>query len=897
MSRSTPSRCGALAGILIAVTCGVRAASAQEGPARGQAPSGEREQGTTREAGPGARAPGDDAALEVRPPELIDAVEAAYPEAARAAGEEGSVVLRLTIDAEGRVTRAEVATPAGRGFDEAAQEAALRFRFTPARRGDRSVASRILYRVDFRLPAAAPEAAAPEAAVPAGPAANAGVASAGVVSTGIASAGGASTGIANAGVPNAGVAAAAPAAGPSAAAPPAIEVQVRGASEAERLRQSAQAVQVIETVEAKKQSADLGEVLSRAEGVGVRRLGGLGSDARFSLNGLTEDRIRFFLDGVPLDLAGHTFGVANVPVNLIDRVEIYRGVVPLRFGADALGGAVNLVTDRDTRGSRASASYQVGSFGTYRLTLSARHTHEPSGLFARASGFLDRAKNDYPIDVMEPDPESGRLAPARARRFHDGYLAGGADAEVGVVRRPWADRLLLRGFYVAHDKEVQHGTLVDIRQGRVVSPPFGEVAFGRQTGGAVLRYAQPFFGKVRLDALAGYSYVRTPFLNVATCTYDWSGRCVERPYRGEFEDTANDQSVHQHTAFARINATWTPAPGHLLRFGLSPTRVTRTGRNLVVAEPEKDPLTATRDLWSGVAGVEHEVRPFEGRLENIAFAKVYLQGVRTREILPSGLLGDVDRTVHRMGAGDSLRFRFTDALYAKASYEYATRLPTPEELFGDGGLIVWNLHLEPEVSHNVNVGVTLERAETAAGHLRLSANGFGRFTEDLITLRRHLGFSKYGNTLSARSVGVESSAGWTSPGDWLSLDGHVTWQDFREGSTGARIQNQPYLFGGASARAQWPGIAATGDVLSLTWYADYVHAFFVGPEDHGAAHSKAEIPSQLVHTLALTYEVTRGGRTVSSTVEVQNLTDEKAFSFYGVQRPGRAAYAKLALSL
>src|SRR5690606_11763730 len=118
-----------------------------------------------------------------------------------------------------------------------------------------------------------------------------------------ASAGGASTGIANAGVPNAGVTTAAPAAGPSAAAPPAIEVQVRGASEAERLRQSAQAVQVIETVEAKKQSADLGEVLSRAEGVGVRRLGGLGSDARFSLNGLTEDRIRFFLDGVPLDLA------------------------------------------------------------------------------------------------------------------------------------------------------------------------------------------------------------------------------------------------------------------------------------------------------------------------------------------------------------------------------------------------------------------------------------------------------------------------------------------------------------------------------------------------------------------------------------------------------------------
>ncbi|WP_155797942.1 energy transducer TonB, partial [Sorangium cellulosum] len=151
MFRRPPSRGGALAGILALALCGVRAASAQDARAGEQAPAGDRDQGATPEAGPGARAPGDAAALEVHPPELLDAAEAAYPESARAAGEEGSVVLRLTIDAEGRVTGAEVATPAGRGFDEAAQEAALRFRFTPARRGDRSVASRILYRVDFRL--------------------------------------------------------------------------------------------------------------------------------------------------------------------------------------------------------------------------------------------------------------------------------------------------------------------------------------------------------------------------------------------------------------------------------------------------------------------------------------------------------------------------------------------------------------------------------------------------------------------------------------------------------------------------------------------------------------------------------------------------------------------------
>ena len=64
------------------------------------------------------------------------------------------------------------------------------------------------------------------------------------------------------------------------------------------------------------------------------------------------------------------FGIANVPVNLIERVEIYRGVVPIRFGADALGGAVNLVSDQpaDRRppGARqpTAAPCRVGSVWT-----------------------------------------------------------------------------------------------------------------------------------------------------------------------------------------------------------------------------------------------------------------------------------------------------------------------------------------------------------------------------------------------------------------------------------------------------------------------------------------------------------------------------------------------------
>src|SRR5690606_12838558 len=75
-----------------------------------------------------------------------------------------------------------------------------------------------------------------------------------------------------------------------------LEVTVQGPSERERLRRSAQAVQVIDTEEAKREAADLGEVLARSKGGGVQRSGGLGSGERLSLGGLSGDQVRFFLD-------------------------------------------------------------------------------------------------------------------------------------------------------------------------------------------------------------------------------------------------------------------------------------------------------------------------------------------------------------------------------------------------------------------------------------------------------------------------------------------------------------------------------------------------------------------------------------------------------------------------
>ncbi|HEY0868980.1 MAG TPA: TonB family protein, partial [Acidothermaceae bacterium] len=89
------------------------------------------------------------------PPKLLTFVDAAYPVAAKAAGRQANVDLEITIDATAKVTDVRVVAPAGDGFDEAAVEAARRFVFAPARRGDRAIPARIRYRYVFELAAEA----------------------------------------------------------------------------------------------------------------------------------------------------------------------------------------------------------------------------------------------------------------------------------------------------------------------------------------------------------------------------------------------------------------------------------------------------------------------------------------------------------------------------------------------------------------------------------------------------------------------------------------------------------------------------------------------------------------------------------------------------------------------
>jgi vitamin B12 transporter len=822
-------------------------------PARAQVPSpaaGNTPQVETRNA---------ESTRQIEAPALLEFVEAWYPPEALARRLEARVVLALVIDAQGAVTEANVTEPAGYGFDEAALDAVRRFRFVPAKRAGQPMASRILYAYEFRLPA---EASVTPAVTPMP-------------------------------LPKAPRAPAiAPASRPTARpADESVEVTVRGQSTAQRVRESAQAVTVVETEDARRESADLGELLARTQGVGVQRAGGLGSESRFSLNGLDDDQIRFFVDGVPLELMGYPFGFENVPVNFVERIDVYQGVVPIRLGADALGGAVELITERNVAGTHAAGSFQAGSFGTVRATVGARHLHESTGWFVSGEGFVDSAKNDYYVDVEVPN-EQGELSVVRVPRFHDGYRAAGANVEAGFVRRKWANRLLLRGFVTDFEKELQHNVLMTV--------PYGEVRYGGASRGLTARYENTF-GPLGVTAIAGFARNRWDYVDVADCVYDWFGRCgLTRRDAGERGD-ARDQSLWDDTIYARVQGQWRFSPEHTLRVALSPTSFGRTGQERRLPDPDaRDPLTARRDLVSAVDAVDYELDLFEDRLENVAFFKHYLQLLRAERSLPGNVFERLSRSTSEFGAGDALRLRFAPFLYAKASYEWAANLPRPDQIFGNGSQIVDNLELLPERSHNANLSLSFALPDTRAGGFDANVNLFLRDVENLIVLLGSDLVFSYQNVFGARITGIEASTAWSSAGEHVELGGNVTYLDMRNTSRrgtfgefeGDRIPNRPYFSANANLRGRLREVAARGDDLSAVWYSRYVHDFFRTWEGFGRPDLKATIASQLTHTAAVTYLVEGDPLELSFTGEVQNVTDAKVFDFFGIQRPGRAFYFK-----
>ena len=203
----------------------------------------------------------------------------------------------------------------------------------------------------------------------------------------------------------------------------------------------------------------LNDMVGRTAGVRLRREGGAGSDYEFIINGLSGNSIRYFIDGVPLETRGSSASLENIPVSMIERVELYKGVVPSYLASDALGGAVNIVTRRK-RDDFLDASLAVGSFHTFQADLSGQWHIPSTAVTIRPAVGINHSRNDYMMRGVEVwDDQAEEYVLADKRRFHDDYSSMFLQIEGGVDNVVWADRFAISVGYDKVDKDIQTGAM------------------------------------------------------------------------------------------------------------------------------------------------------------------------------------------------------------------------------------------------------------------------------------------------------------------------------------------------------------------------------------------------------------------------------------------------------
>jgi outer membrane cobalamin receptor len=119
----------------------------------------------------------------------------------------------------------------------------------------------------------------------------------------------------------------------------------------------------------------LPEIIQRAAGVQVNQNGPLGSLATVQIRGSEAQQVLVLVNGRRLnDAQSGLFDLSSLPVNTedVERIEILRGGASALYGADAMGGVVNVITRSPTAEPQGRVSASIGRFGTQEYTLSHR---------------------------------------------------------------------------------------------------------------------------------------------------------------------------------------------------------------------------------------------------------------------------------------------------------------------------------------------------------------------------------------------------------------------------------------------------------------------------------------------------------------------------------------------
>ncbi len=666
-----------------------------------------------------------------------------------------------------------------------------------------------------------------------------------------------------------------------------------------KIKNSAYNAVTISTQNLSNTTKTLGDALQKAPGLKIRENGGVGSDMAVTMDGFSGKHIKVFIDGAPQEGVGSSFGLNNIPVNFAERIEVYRGVVPVGFGTDAIGGIINIVTPKRLRKWFVDASYSYGSFNTHKSYLNFGQTLR-NGFKYEVNAFQNYSDNDYLIDSPVEDFASGainRKKKESVRRFNDTYHNEAVLAKAGIVDKPWADRFMVGITYSRMYKEIQTGVRQEIVYGQ-------KHRHGHSLIPSVEYYKRNLFAK-GLDLSFNANYNRNITINVDTASvkYNWKGETA--PLNSPGEQSYQHAKADNNNWSASLTSNYRLGPNHVFTVNNVFNSFKRTNENMLNTPPSKDEISKVTS--KNIIGISYRYAP-DTKMNFSVFGKYYHQYVAG----PIATSAAQDNYVHTSrsdnyaGYGAAGTLFLPGGIQLKASYEKALRMPTIEEMFGNEDLETGDISLKPESSHNMNLNLSYN-ATFGNNIIYVEAGVIYRDTRDYIQ-RNIMSLSggkfaaSYTNYGKVRTGGLSLSARYNFS-KWLSVGGNFTQMNVRDNMRTAinntaanvsyrqRMPNLPYMFADTDASFYWAGLGRKDNTLTLTYDNQYTHSFCYYASNLGSNSNDYMVPDQFAHNLAISYGIMGGKYNIS--FECRNLTNASLYDNFSLQKAGRAFYGKV----
>ena len=682
------------------------------------------------------------------------------------------------------------------------------------------------------------------------------------------------------------------------------EIVVMGKTEARELSEEPITITALDARPVREQSLGAEQLLKVSTGVVVRQNGGLGSPVTINLNGLSGNAVRVFYDGIPLEVFNGGLQINTIPVDALDRIDVYKGVMPIDISTDALGGGINIVPAKKEY-DNLNASYTFGSFNTHRVTLNATKNLSEKVTVSTLS-FFNYSDNDYTMRNIESFTNDLTVEVIDVERFHDRHVSGYAELSLKLKNLKWADQLEYAPFYAFRDDDIQHGAFI-------FTTASGEITANFHTFAQRLDYRKKLLkDKLDLRYYGLLSFSRNQVQDSTLSRYNWRGERLTIPNNDGVElfgvpilregrdlGTAH-RAILKHKISGEIDITVSNFYQYTRIKGEDPANP-----GIDLEDGTVDPNTVPSTLRRNIFGAELTAGLLDKKLTPLVFYKNYDFNSESIDILVRGVtrlpVREVQANDH--GYGVALKYQINPGIFIRSSFERTVRLPTDNEIFGDFGGILPNYELRPEKSSNINLGVQYNKFFKNGRELLVKVDGFIRDQEDLIRPER-FGFEniRFVNEAQVDGIGIELSTRF-NPLKNLSLSTNFTSQSNEigsggnsTGSEGRQVPNIPRLFFNTSARYTFENLFNSSNALEVFWTYFFIDRFSRNEvADINRANPENIIPAQHVNNTGFIYRIQEEG--LSFSFNLNNVFNAEVFDNFRIPRPGINYQIKINYSL